>query len=180
MKLIKNKKGLASGILVIMIVMFLSAFMSLISLTMANEFLDTIDNVSNDTIAQETKDLIRDSTGFMFWGDKLFVMLFMVLLIAYLISSMTLEVNQPLFFILFCFVLVITTILAMWLSNAWTYVLQDEILAAAATNLKFTDYFMRYLPIITFIIGICGAVIFYARGKTEFSTGSGGATDGIE
>ena len=180
MKIFKNKKGLASGILVIMIVMFLSAFMSLISLVMADQFLNTINAVSNETIAQETKDLITANTGFMFWGDKLFVMLFMVLLVAYIISSMTLEINQPLFFLLFCFVLVLTTILSMWLSNAWTYVLQDPLLAEAATNLKFTDYFMRYLPIITFIIGICGAVIFYARGKTEFTRGAGGRIGGIE
>ena len=180
MKILKNKKGLASGILVILIVMFLSAFMSIISLVMAEQFTDTLDHVSNETINQYTKDLIVENTGFMFWGDKLFVMLFIVLLVAYLISSMTLEVQQPLFFVLFCFVLVLTTVLAMWLSNSWTYILQDEMLASAATNLKFTDYFMRYLPIITFVIGICGAVIFYARGQTEFTTGAGGQTGGIE
>lgn len=180
MKLFKNKKGLASGIIVILVVMFLSAFMSIIALVMANKFTETINNVSNETISQYTKDLIVENTGFMFWGDKLFVMLFIVLLIAYLISSMTLEVQQPLFFVLFAFVLILTTVLAMWLSNAWTYILQDPLLAAAATNLKFTDYFMTYLPIITFIIGICGAVIFYARGQTEFTTGAGGQTGGIE
>lgn len=180
MKLFKNKKGLASGILVILIVMFLSAFMSIISLVMANQFTTTLNNISNETVTQYTKDLIVENTGFMFWGDKLFVMLFIVLLIAYLISSMTLEVQQPLFFVLFAFVLVLTTVLAMWLSNSWTYILQDDLLSAAATNLKFTDYFMRYLPIITFVIGICGAVIFYARGQTEFTTGAGGQTGGIE
>lgn len=180
MKIFKNKKGLASGILVILIVMFISAFMSIISLVMAKEFTDTLNNISNETVSQYTKDLIVENTGFMFWGDKIFIMLFIVLLITYLISSMTLEVQQPLFFVLFCFVLILTTILAMWLSNSWTYILQDSALATAAQNLKFTDYFMRYLPIITFIIGICGAVIFYARSQTEFTEGAGGQTGGIE
>lgn len=175
----KNKKGLASGILVIMIVMFLSAFMSLVALVMANEFTDTLNEISNETISQDTKDKIVDNTGFMFWGDKLFVMLFIVLLVSYLISSSTLEVQRPVFLLLFFGMLVITTVLAMWLSNSWTYVLQDPLLAKAAENMKFTDYFMTYLPFITFIIGIFGAVIFYGRKTIGFNTG-GGRTSGIE
>lgn len=180
MKLFKGKKGLASGILVIMIVMFLSAFTSLLALAMANEFYDVIDNVDNETISQDVKDQIVDNTGFMFWGDKLFVMLFVVLLVSYLISSATLEVQRPIMLLLFFGMLVLTTVLAMWLSNSWTYVLQDPLLSAAVENLKFTDYFMRYLPFITFIIGIGGAVIFYGRKTTSFSEGSGGQTSGIE
>ncbi len=178
MKMFRGKKGLATGIIAIMVVMFISAFMSLIALVMANEFTETINAVPNETISQDVKDTIADNTGFMFWGDKVFVMLFIVLLISYLISSATLEVQKPIFLLLFFGVLILTTVLAMWLSNSWTYILQDPLLSAAAENLKFTDYFMQYLPIITFIIGICGAVIFYGR-TTGFSKG-GGETSGIE
>lgn len=179
MKLFKNKKGLAQGIFVIMVVMFVSAFLSLLSLVMAQEFYDTIDQVPNETISPEVKDKIVDNTGFMFWGDKIFTMFFIVLLIAYLISSSTLEVQRPIMLLLFFGFLVLVTFIAMWLSNSWTYVLQDPRLAAAATHLKFTDYFMRYLPYITFITGIAGAVIFYGRKTTSFSEG-GGETSGIE
>lgn len=180
MKLFKNKKGLASGILVIMIVMFISAFCSLLALVMANQFTETMNGISNETISQEVKDKIVDNTGFMFWGDKLFVMLFIVLLVSYLISSSTLEVQRPIMLLLFFGMLILTTFLAMWLSNSWTYVLQDPLLKAASENLKFTDYFMRYLPFIVFIVGIAGAVIFYGRKTTSFSEGAGGETSGIE
>lgn len=179
MKVFKNKKGLASGILLIMVVMFTSAFMSLTALIMAGEFYDTIDNISNETVSQDVKDQIHHNTRFMFWGDNLFVILFIVLLLAYIISSVTIEVQKPIFFILFGGLLIFTCVLAMWLSNAWTYIMQDATISAAAENLKFTDYFMRYLPIITFVVGIMGAVIFYGRKKTAFTAG-GGETSGIE
>lgn len=179
MKLFNNKKGLASGIFVIMVVMFVSALLGLISLVMANEFYDQLEVIPNETISQEVKDKIVDNTGFMFWGDKIFTMFFIVLLIAYIVSSSTLEVQRPIMLLLFFGFLVIVTILAMWLSNSWTYILQDPRLAASVVNLKFTDYFMRYLPYITFVTGIIGAVIFYGRKTTSFSTG-GGETSGIE
>lgn len=178
MKIFKNKKGLASGILIIMLVMFLSAFTSLIALVMTNELTETIDQLPNETVSQQVKDKIVDNTGFMMWGDKIFVMLFIVLLVSYLISSSTLEVQRPIMLLLFFGMLILTTVLAMWLSNSWTYALQDPLLKAASVDLKFTDYFMKYLPYITFIIGISGAVIFYGRKTTSFS--EGGSTSGIE
>lgn len=178
-KLFGNKKGLASGILFIMIVMFASAFMSLTALIMADQFYDTIDGLSNETVAQEVKDQIHHNTRFIFWGDKLFVLLYIVLLVSYLISSVTTEVQRPVYFLLFAGLLVFTCILAMWLSNAWTYIMQDATISAAAQNLKFTDYFMRYLPIITFVTAVMGAVIFYGRKQTSFTSG-GGETSGIE
>lgn len=180
MKIFKNKKGLATGIIALMSVMFIAAFLSLISLTMANEFSDTLNTIPNETVSQTVKDKIADNTGFMFWGDKVFVMLFIVLLISYLISSATLEVQRPIFLLIFFGILILTTVIAMWLSNAWTFILQDPLLSTASQHLHFTDYFMQYLPIITFVIGICGAVIFYGRRTTSFSRGSGGETSGIE
>lgn len=178
MKLFKNKKALASSILVILIVMFATAFMSLTALVMANQFINTINGVSNETISQDVKDNIVNNTQFIYWGDKLFVMLFICLLAAFLISSMTLEVQKPIFFFIFAGILIFTCVLAMWLSNAWTYVLQDDLIRPAVQNLKFTDYFMRFLPIITFVTGIMGAVIFYGRKQSGFS--NGGGTSGIE
>lgn len=178
MKVFKNKKALASSILVILIVMFATAFMSLTALVMAGKFLDTINGVSNETISQDVKDNIVTNTQFIYWGDKLFVMLFIVLLAAFLISSMTLEVQKPIFFLIFAGILIFTCVIAMWLSNAWTYVLQDDLISPAVQHLRFTDYFMRYLPVITFVTGIMGAVIFYGRKQQNFT--GGGATDGIE
>lgn len=179
MKLFKCKNALASGIIVLMMVMFISAFCSLIALVMANEFTGTLNAIPNETVSQDVKDKIVDNTGFMFWGDKIFIMLFVVLLISYIISSSTLEVQRPIMLLLFFGILILTTFIAMWLSNSWTYVLQDPLLKAASENLKFTDYFMRYFPFIVFIVGIAGAVIFYGRKTTSFSTG-GGETSGIE
>lgn len=181
MKLFKGKRALASGILVIMIVMFFAAFASVISLVMANEFTKTINSQSNETIPQDVKDAIASNTQFMNWGDKLFVMLFIVLLLTYIISSMTIEVNQPIFLFLFMGILVFVCFLAMWLSNSWEWIMQDADIALAAKDLKFTDHFMRNLPIITFIIGIMGAVLFYGRKAADFSSGgSGGDISGIE
>jgi len=180
MKLFKNKKGLASGIIAIMAVMFTSAFLSVIALVMADQFTQVINSQSNETIPQDVKDKIAENTQFMNWGDKLFVMMFVVLLLTYIISSMTLPVMRPIFLLLFMGLLIFVCFIAMWLSNAWVYIMQEGFIATAAQSLPFTDYFMRNLPVITFIIGIMGAAIFYGRKQEDFSSGSGGDTSGIE
>lgn len=178
MKLFKGRKGLASGIIVIMAVMFTAAFLSILAVIMATQFENTINAVPNESISQDIKDQIAQNTTFMDWGDKLFVMLFLVLLLTYIISSITIPVQHPLYLVLFMVLLIFVCFIAMWLSNSWVYIMQDPLISSAAEQLKFTDYFMRYLPIITFIIGVMGAVIFYGRKRTQFS--SGGDISGVE
>jgi len=159
----KGKKGLATGILALTLVMFIMAFSSLVSLAMWNQVNGAIQNMDNQTVSPEVKQQVDDLTRYLNWGDKLFIAFFVILLASYLISSATIPTDRPVFMILFLFILIFTTVIAMILSNAWAYLVQDPNFIVAAESHKFTDYFMRYYPFIVFFTGLTGAIIFYGR-----------------
>jgi hypothetical protein len=168
----KNKKGLASGILAIIIVMFIFALCSLIALKGWNEFNDSIQSISDDIIEPDIKQNIDNLSYIFDWGDKVFVMLFIALLISYLISSVTLPAEKPIFFLIFIGVLIITCILAMGISNMWDVLGNIDILQEEAATMTFTNWFMGLLPFITLFVGIAGGIIFYSKPKTDDAGGS--------
>lgn len=180
MKFLQNKKGLGYDIIILMIVLFITAFCTILGVIMKTEFISWLNSTSNTTIEPAIKTKIINNTAFMNWGDYLFVITFIILLLAFLISSFTLPVQKPIFFFLFVGVLIFVCVLAMWLSNSWDYILQFPSMKSAAAELSFTSYVMKHLPIFVFITGIAGAIIFYSRKETSFETGGGGETSGIE
>ena len=174
-----GKKGLASGLVGLTLLLFFFAFANMVALTLWNETNDIIQGLDNETVSQDVKDKINSLTSRMLWADKLFVFFFIMLLIAYLISSVTIPVDQPIFLIIFIAVLILNTIIAMFLSNAWRFMFQFSQFGYAAAQLSFTDFFMTYLPIITFFIGIAGAALFYSR-RSDSNIGGGSVPDGFE
>ena len=174
-----NKKGLASGIVVFLISLVIFAVISLVVITMWNQA-DTAFQGLNESVADNaTKQKLSDLGDYILWSDKIFVILFIILFAAYLISSVTLPPDRPIFFLLFMFVLVIAVVLAMLLSNLWEVFIENPNFAYAITQLTFTDYFMTYLPVITFFVGLLGGVLFYSRGAGEGSE-IGGDPRGFE
>lgn len=165
-----NKRGLASGIIVIVVILFVFGLFSGVAMLLWDNYATVINDLPNETASDTAKEKALSVSYIFDWGDKLFVLLFIVLLVSYLISAVTIPVDRPIYIIFFIFVLIIVTILSMVLSNAWTYALSNTPLSAVSGDLKFTDFFMRYFPIITFFTGIAGAVLFYGRRTT--STGS--------
>jgi len=86
--------------------------------------------------------------------------------------------ENNLFFLVSIFLLIILTILSMILSNAWKYLTENPVLSDAALQLSFTNFFMRYFPIITFLVGIIGLIIYYSRSKGSDSIGSSSNSGG--
>lgn len=172
-----NKKGLATGIIALTIFIFIFAITSLFALKMWNETNEVIQNLDNETVPQNVKDKIDALTSKMEWGDKLFMLFFVLLLASYIISSVTIPVDRPIFFFIFIIVLIFTTIIAMFLSNSWQYLIDSTIFANEVGSLTLTSFVMRYLPIISFVIGIVGAILFYSRNFLNPQTGQ---TDGFE
>lgn len=168
-----NKKGLAGGIIAFMLGLFFFAVISLVTISLWSEFNSTIQGADNSSIYPESKEKVDDLSAYILWSDKIFVLLFVIMLLAYIITSVTLPPDQPVFLVFFLFVLVLTTVLAMVLSNMWAVFIEDPFLSSAVDNLAFTDYFMRLLPIITFLVGLVGAILFYSRGGSSESIGGG-------
>lgn len=165
-----GKKALASGIIVILALMFFSAFTSLFSLVMWNQFNQAIQNAPNETIQPDVKQKVDELGAKMLWADKIFILLFTVLLVSFIISSVTLPVERPIYLLIFYVILVIVTIVAMGLSNSWAYVMQHPDVATAAQDMPAINNFMRFMPFIVFFIGIIGSVLFYARKERNFGT----------
>lgn len=167
-----NKKGLATGIVIFMVSLFITAVFALLAITMWNQANSAFQGLPEAVANNSTKQDIDDLGAYILWSDKLFVILFIILIAAYLISSVTLPPDRPIFLIIFFFVLVLVSVLAMLLSNLWQVFVENPNFVAALAELPFTDYFMRYLPIITFVVGLVGGVLFYTR--TTHSEGSYG------
>ena len=169
-----GKKALAPSIITIMIFMIFFGISSLASIAGWNQFNSVIQNADNETINPLVKDKIDDLGSRILWADKLFVTFFIVLLISYLISATTTPAEQPIWFFLFLGFLIFVSVIAMYLSNSWSYIIQNPNFIDAVGELPFTTYFMRYLPFITFFIGIGGALLFFLRRQnTDFNAGGG-------
>lgn len=169
----KGKKGLASGIIAVIVVLFLFGLFSLIAITGWNEFNSTIQGLDNATVSQDVKDNIDGLGDFTGWADKLFIMVFVALLIGYMVTSFTVSTDKTIFIVLFFIFLIFSSIIAMIFSNGWAYLISNANFVTAASELPFTTWFMTYLPIITFFMGLIGGVIFYARKRTAAPSSDG-------
>ena len=171
-----GKKGLATGIIALILLMFIFALTSLLSLTLWDHFETGVNFIGNETIPQNVKDQIHDLRSKMLWGDTLFVFMFIALLISFLISATTIPTDSPEYLFVFMIILIMTCVMAMIMSNTWAYMIAQPDFITAATELPFTTYFIKYYPIFTFLIGVIGAAIFYGRRNKESSSfgGQGG------
>lgn len=169
-----NKRGLLASLIAIMITLFLFAIFGLMTLYMGSMANEKFQSLDNETASPQVKEKIDNVFSYLLYGDKLFVILFVILIAAYIISSVTIPVNESWYIWIFLILLVFVTIFAMIFSNAWKYISSFPGLVDMTPNMKFTDYIMTYFPIVTFFIGIIGATLFYTRRKGGFEQTGGG------
>ena len=169
-----NNKGLYRGTLAVIIVLFMFAILSTFGLVLWDGVNNAFQNLDEDIADNETKQKIDDLTTYMLWSDTLFIWFFIAILISYLISASVSPVDRPVFILIFLGMLIFVTMLAMIFSNAWNTMTSIDVLSGALEDLTFTDWVMRFFPVITFVIGIIGGIIFYSRG----SKGAGGFASG--
>lgn len=175
-----NKKGGITGFLITIILgLFFLAFSSLLANTMWNTANDEIQSLPNETVSQEIKDEINALTTLEDISDKAFVITFVLFLIAYILVASLARTENKILFLFSIILLVVLTIFAMILSNAWQYLIENPTLSGAAADLTFTTFFMRFFPLIMFLVGIVGAIIYYGRTHSEGSSliGGGGSVD---
>jgi len=170
-----NKKGLASGIVIMSIFLFAFAIFSLMSLTMWTQFEDAINTIDNDSISVEVKAKISLLGDKMLWGDKLFAFFFVCLILAYFISAGATPTESPEYFFVFSGILIVVTILAMFLSNSWVYMANNVNFITAAADLNFTNYILSYFPLFTFFTGLFAAALFYGRKQSGGGNLGGGS-----
>ena len=162
-----NSKGLAQSLIAITVVLFVFAFLFIVVKAVWTPFNANIQSLDSSVADNETKAKIDGLTSYINWGDKLFTFFLVALLVAYIITSFTLPAQNSWLFLLFVGFLVLVTLLAMILSNSWTYMLSDPIFSSYAADVGVTDYVLRHFPVFVFLVGLVGGVIFYSRSRED-------------
>lgn len=166
----KNKKGLVSDILFIMIVMFLFAFSTILAIQIWLQFDNTIQGVSNTAIDPWAKDKITGMTNKILFMDKAFIYLYIALWILLIISSLRLDVEHPVFFGIFLMFVFLLTGVSMIFVNVYDAMAQQTVLSAGVSQAPAINFFMSYYHVITFIISLLSGVIFYSRSSPILRT----------
>lgn len=173
-----GKKGIVDSLLIIMLILFVFAVMSIIAIRLWDGFNDPIQSMDEDIIDNGTKQQIDDLGTYINWADKLFSFLLIVLIIGLLITSFTLPAENYWIFIAYFALLLLLTFFAMMLSNTWTVIANNPELIAGLASLSFTDFVMRTFPYIVFFSGLLSGIIFYIRSRQELgSVGIGGGEE---
>lgn len=167
---VKSKKALASSIVAVIGILFVFGLFSLIALAGWGYVNNSFQSMDNDTVSPSVKDQIDGLTSYVNWGDRIFTLFFIALLIGFMVTSFTASTDNAVYIALYLFFLVLVSVVAMFLSNGWHYLINQPNLIAAASELAFTNWFMSYLPVITFFMGLIGGIIFYARKKNSPSS----------
>lgn len=160
--MIHNKKGLLNGMIAFMFVLFFMAVLSIIATSMWTKTNAVFQGLDSSIASNETKTKINNAGEIMYYGDYFFLYTFIALLIGYLITASVSNIANPIYVIIFLATLIILTLIAMILSNSWTYILSNPNISEQE-NYKYTDFIMTYFPIITFFIAIIGLVIYFTR-----------------
>lgn len=171
--LFSSNKGLISGLIAFLAVLFVMAVISIIATQMWTQTNIVFQNLDNSTASQETKDQISSYGQIMYYGDYFFVYTFIALLIGYLITASVSNTSNPVFVVIFLAVLIIVVLVAMILSNAWTYMLSQSFITEQ-DSYKLTDFILTNFPIIAFFIGVIGIIIFYSRRRDSVGDVGGG------
>jgi|AntAceMinimDraft_17_1070374.scaffolds.fasta_scaffold01601_2 hypothetical protein len=173
--MLRNNKGLSSGLLAIMVILFSVALTSLFVNLVWDHVNDSFQGLDESVADNTTKQQIDDLTSMIDWSDKLFMGFLIVLIIGYLISAATIPTDEPITFILFMFFLLISIFLSMVLSNVWVTISNQASLLTSLGDLPLTNYVLTFYPTIIFFVGVIGALIFFTRRKN-----SGGSTGGFD
>lgn len=168
-----NKKGLINGVFVIIFLLLFLGIVALLVLKMSSHALEGFNNL---TIVQEDPILMENvdkAFNFVDWFDRIIVLIMLALYVSYLISAVSISTEEPVYFLIFVFFLGLGTIFAMISSNVWVFMSDLSIFSDVVGLLSLTDFVLRFLPFISLIVGIIGAVLFYAR-RDGVRRGAGG------
>lgn len=174
-----NKRGIAASMMFIVAFFLLMAIVNLFSLTMWNGYNNAIQSQDNSTISPEVKAKIDAFSDKINWADDLFAFSYFLMIITFLITAKSANKAQPEFLIVFIALLIVITVFCMIISNTWQFFTEQPSLSTAASSLTFTNFVMSYYPIITLIISVIGALLFYGR-KDEPGFSGGGLEGFVE
>ena len=118
---------------------------------------------ANPLIPQSAKDVQANTFGN--WGtnlDKMFMLMYIGILLGSLVLSYVLRSNPALFFILLI-VMFILSMIAGYLGNAWTSVSEQSLLAGAASSFGIMSFVMSHYLMVNIFTMILMIIVFFAK-----------------
>lgn len=163
-----NKKGGYSDLFIFIIVAFIIVVISGAFIYIGNATTDqlheTMDSMATKT--SNTTEIIDNSMGkvnlsysALYW-ISLFIIIGMIIAIfigSYLVTT------RPVFFVPYIFVMVISIMVSVGISNAYEKLVENATIGATYLNFVGANYFLANLPIWVTIIGFIGSIIMFAR-----------------
>ena len=160
--MLKGKKGDASEIIMVVILLFFLAVSFLIAAFVNDLFKDAItDTGLNDsdisTTIVNSLDVITTSTI-----QKGYVAILAMIIIGMLVSSFLIRIH-PIFIVIYIIFLAVAIFLALFFGNMYQQVMEVEALAEVAAQQGMINWIMEHIVIITLAIGAFSMVVVFSK-----------------
>ena len=172
----KNKKGSFADLFIFMIFAFIIVLISVVFIYIGNETTDQLhlsmdamdlhDTLGNNAsvVIDNTMGTVNTTFQALHW-ITIFLIIGMILSIfigSYLVTT------KPIFFVPYLFIIIIATVVAVPISNAYETLMNNATLSGTFSGFTGTNWIMLNLPMWIVIIGFVGAIIMFSRmGKKE-------------
>ena len=166
--MLRNKKGDFVGIFVFMILALVLVLISGVFIYIGGETQEQLKNSLGgmDLAVDDVNETIDDTFGdvnasysALYW-ISIFVIVGMVIGIfigSYLVTT------KPVFFLPYIFMVIISVIVSVGISNAYELIVNDATLASTFAGFVGANYILLHLPVWVSIIGFVGGIIMFAR-----------------
>jgi hypothetical protein len=174
--LMENKTGGFTDLFLFMIISFIIVLFCGVFIYISNESTNAIrDNIGdlnlvgdgNNNASQVLENTLGKavlSFDALYWITTflIFGMVIAIFIGSYMVTT------KPIFFVPYIFIVIIATIVAVPISNAYETLYFDATLGSTFENFVGTTWIMAQLPILVAIIGMVGGIIMFVRmGKRE-------------
>jgi hypothetical protein len=124
---------------------------------------ESINNVNPNINITPTLNSVTGTTQLF---DKLLPLL-IIGLFAFVLIGVSLYINHPIMLVVGIIVLAVAIMLGVIYANVYNEISSSESFSSTNDNLPITEIFMKYLPVILFImiIGIIGIIIYSRQGS---------------
>jgi len=170
-KVLKNKRGDATLIIIGVVFLFIIAIISLIFSKFFLELLGVLkedEMISTNNNSVEIIELVESKT--IPWLDYVFFISFFAIAIGLIISSIYVD-THPAMMIFFIIILAVAIIFAGILSNVYVTAGETDTLLANYNQFAMTKGVLNNLPLILFVMGLIVAMILYGKGRSSYGGG---------
>lgn len=161
-KLVREKRGDATDIIFFLIIIFFLAVSFVVVI-----FVNTkVQSVISDTALNESAAYESINEGFNNINQTVtqrgFVLMFALFIVGLMISGFLVRVH-PVFIFIYIFTMVMSVITAVYLSNTYQALIENQQLALLADNYPMITYIMQHSVTIIIAVGILSMIVTFAK-----------------